>query len=105
MEFSEGLTSIKAPHFVLYVKEQLEEMYGETLVEQGGLRVTTTLDYELHQEAQAIVTEEIDKVSESAGMPSQYSHSDSSIWLCTSDIARTRKNRTTATAEAHPMRW
>ncbi len=61
VQFSGGYTSIKAPHFVLYVKDILEEMYGESLVEKGGLSVTTTLDYELHQEAQTIVTEEIDK--------------------------------------------
>jgi len=63
VKFSQGLTSIKAPHFVLYVKDKLVEMYGEQLVEKGGLRVTTTLDYELHEKAQAIVTEEIEKVA------------------------------------------
>ncbi|MCX7778637.1 MAG: PBP1A family penicillin-binding protein [Patescibacteria group bacterium] len=35
---------IIAPHFVMYVKEQLTEKYGHRLVEQGGLRVITTLD-------------------------------------------------------------
>lgn len=59
VEFKKGYSSIKAPHFVLYVKEKLVEMYGENLVEQGGLRVTTSLDYDLHQKAQEIVTEEI----------------------------------------------
>lgn len=55
--------SIKAPHFTMYVKDLLTEMYGETLVEQGGLRVTTSLDYDLHQKAQTIVTEEVAKVA------------------------------------------
>jgi len=36
--------NIKAPHFVMYVKEKLIEMYGERMVEEGGLKVTTTLD-------------------------------------------------------------
>ena len=54
---------IKAPHFVFYVKDELEKMYGEGLVEKGGLRVKTTLDLALHEEAQKIVTEEIDKVA------------------------------------------
>lgn len=63
IEFAPGLTSIKAPHFVLYVKKQLEEMYGEDLVEKGGLTVKTTLDYPLHEAAQTAVTEEIAKVS------------------------------------------
>jgi 1A family penicillin-binding protein len=56
--------NIKAPHFVMYVKEKLEEMYGPELVEQGGLKVTTTLDWERQEEAEKIVMEEIDKVAE-----------------------------------------
>lgn len=52
----------KAPHFVLYVKQKLVEQYGDKLVEQGGLRVTTSLDFKLQEEAQKIVREEIDKL-------------------------------------------
>lgn len=52
----------KAPHFVLYVKEKLIEQYGDRLVEQGGLRVTTTLDYKLQEEVQKIVKVEIEKL-------------------------------------------
>ena len=52
----------EAPHFVFYVREKLEERYGEKVVEQGGLRVTTTLDLDLQDAAQAAVTEEIAKV-------------------------------------------
>jgi membrane peptidoglycan carboxypeptidase len=59
LEFNSNDTDIKAPHFVFYVREQLEEMFGEDLVEKGGLKVTTTLDLELHQKAQDIVTEEV----------------------------------------------
>lgn len=64
-QFTQRLTSIKAPHFVLYVKEKLEEMFGEELVQSGGLQVKTTLDYPLHQEAQEIVTEEVGNVAAS----------------------------------------
>lgn len=53
---------LKAPHFVFYVKNLLEERYGKDVVEQRGLRVTTTLDLDLQQKAQAAVTEEIEKV-------------------------------------------
>lgn len=35
---------IKAPHFVMTVMEQLNNDYGEDLVEKGGLRVYTSLD-------------------------------------------------------------
>lgn len=54
--------SFKAPHFVQYVQEILEERYGQSAVEQGGLKVTTTLDLKLQDQAQTIVSEEIEKV-------------------------------------------
>jgi 1A family penicillin-binding protein len=38
--------NISAPHFVMYVKEYLVEKYGEQAVEQGGLKVYTTLDWD-----------------------------------------------------------
>jgi len=50
-----SLSNIDAPHFVLYVKEQLENTYGRSAVEQGGLKVITTLDYDL----QMIAEEEV----------------------------------------------
>lgn len=62
VKFASPGATLKAPHFVMYVKKQLEERYGQQTVEQGGLRVTTTLDLELQQEAQKIVTDEIAKV-------------------------------------------
>ena len=46
---------ILAPHFVMYVKQQLEEKYGETMVEEGGLKIITTLDYDKQKEAEAII--------------------------------------------------
>ncbi len=54
---------IKAPHFVMYIKQQLEEMYGASVLETGGLKVTTSLDWDLQQKAELAVREEIDKVS------------------------------------------
>ncbi len=54
---------IKAGHFVMYVKQQLVEKYGEALVERGGLKVTTTLDANLQEYAQATVAAEIAKLS------------------------------------------
>ncbi len=54
--------SFKAPHFVQYVQKILESRYGENKVEQGGLTVTTTLDLDLQEKAQQIVTDEIAKI-------------------------------------------
>lgn len=62
VKFSDAGGEFKAPHFVMYVRQRLIEKYGEKLVEQGGLKVTTTLDLKLQEEAQKIVTEEIAKV-------------------------------------------
>ncbi len=38
--------NISAPHFVMWVKEQLVELYTEREVEEGGLKIITTLDYD-----------------------------------------------------------
>jgi penicillin-binding protein 1C len=46
--------NIKAPHFVFYVIEELAERYGEDMVMNGGLRVKTTLDYELQKKGEEI---------------------------------------------------
>lgn len=62
VEFASKGESFKAPHFVMYVKKILEERYGERVVEQGGLKVVTTLDLELQEKAQEIVSEEIAKL-------------------------------------------
>jgi membrane peptidoglycan carboxypeptidase len=48
---------IKAPHFVMHVKEQLIERFGEAMVQRGGLTVKTTLDYDMQKRAQRIVQE------------------------------------------------
>lgn len=52
---NESDSGIKAPHFVFYVREYLEEKYGADTVANGGLQVTTTLDYDLQQKAEEIV--------------------------------------------------
>jgi len=53
------MADIKAPHFVMWVKDQLVEEYGQRMVEQGGLQVKTSLNLELQEKAQQIVTEEV----------------------------------------------
>lgn len=46
---------IKAPHFVLYVKQQLVEKYGEKLIDTGGFHVLTSLDWNLQQIAEQAI--------------------------------------------------
>ena len=63
MEVLPPKTSITAPHFVFYVKSQLESYYGIQKVEEGGLKVITTLDSEIQTEAEKILKEELEKIS------------------------------------------
>lgn len=48
---------LKAPHFVFYIKQILEEKYGKDIVETGGLKVYTTLDPELQEHAEKVALE------------------------------------------------
>lgn len=57
-------SGIKAPHLVMSVKEQLIDQFGEALVETGGLRVTTSLDLNLQEDAERIVLEEVTKLTD-----------------------------------------
>ncbi len=59
--FASPSAGIKAPHFVAYVKEQLVKKFGEDRVAQGGLKVTTTLDLDLQDAAQASLSAEVEK--------------------------------------------
>lgn len=52
----------QAPHFALWIKQQLADKYGQRMVEQGGLRVTTTLDLDLQNFAQQAVATEVGKL-------------------------------------------
>lgn len=54
--FQKQRENIKAPHFVMFVKNYLEEKYGVDAVENGGLKVITTLDYVLQKNAEEIVS-------------------------------------------------
>lgn len=47
--------SIKAPHFVFYVLDELSKTYGDANLAQANLRVITTLDWNLEREAERIV--------------------------------------------------
>ncbi|MDO5561577.1 MAG: transglycosylase domain-containing protein [bacterium] len=61
-EFVPQYGEIKAPHFVFYVEEQLREIYGDEMVDGGGLQVYTTLDWNLQASVEAIVKEEVEAV-------------------------------------------
>ncbi|MGB3922016.1 MAG: transglycosylase domain-containing protein [Minisyncoccia bacterium] len=46
--------SIKAPHFVFFVLEELARAYGEETLSGSGFKVVTTLNYEIQKEAEAV---------------------------------------------------
>jgi len=54
--------ALKAPYFVMYLREQLIDLYGVKAVENGNLTVKTTLDYKIQKEAEKIIAEEIEKL-------------------------------------------
>ncbi len=53
--------NIKAPHFVFYIRSILEQEFGTKQVEEGGLKVTTSLDLPIEEDAEQILREEIKK--------------------------------------------
>lgn len=57
IKFAHQSTGIKAPHFVMFVKEYIEDKYGKDFTETAGLKITTTLDLELQELAEQVVAE------------------------------------------------
>ncbi|MCA9358605.1 penicillin-binding protein [Candidatus Kaiserbacteria bacterium] len=60
----QAVTGIRAPHFVMFVIEQLAEEYGEEAMAEQGFRVITTLDWDLQKEAERIVAEKAESNTE-----------------------------------------
>jgi len=59
IKFAENRTGIRAPHFVMFVREKLAEKYGEQVIEKAGISVTTTLDLSIQEMAEEIVASEV----------------------------------------------
>lgn len=57
IQFQPIARGIKAPHFVMAVQDYLIQKYGEDLVRKGGLKITTTLDWNLQQAAEKAVAD------------------------------------------------
>ena len=53
--FATSTQSIKAPDFVMYVKKYLDNKYGEDYLKEKGLRVYTTLNWDLQQYAEQVI--------------------------------------------------
>ncbi len=58
---------IRAPHFAIAVQEYLRDKYGEDALRTGGLKVTTTMNWEMQQIAQDAVKVNVERNKEVAG--------------------------------------
>lgn len=59
--FVEKPLQIQAPYFTLWIKQQLEEKYGDDFLEKRGLKVYTTLDWDMQKIAEKTVREGIEE--------------------------------------------
>lgn len=57
--FSQEKENIKAPHFVFFVKEYLEEKYWKEIISVWWLHIYTTLDWKLQEKAEEIVEKQV----------------------------------------------
>ncbi len=60
--FATNITSIQAPHFVFYAKQQMEKSLTDIDLDRAGLHVQTSLDLDIQKRAQTILQEELEKV-------------------------------------------
>lgn len=74
---SSQYSNMKAPHFVLEVRDQLEEKYGIQTMRSGGFTITTTLDYRAQEIAEQAVA---------AGVEILYKNSSDNIALASVDV-------------------
>ena len=59
LNFAPQEVSLTAPHFSVYVRQQLEEMFGAEMVANGGLRVTTSLDLRYQRLAEQLARQHV----------------------------------------------
>lgn len=59
LTYRQPVTNIKAPHFVMYVKDQLEQQLGSETLSQGGVHIFTTIDLNLQTQIETILNEEV----------------------------------------------
>ena len=80
LQFASQQFEIKAPHFVLYVQAEIAELCSrgrlalpdgmetcDDIFTDGGLRVTTTLDYDLQLQAEQVVRNDLATFEEQTG--------------------------------------
>ena len=82
LQFAAAHESMRAPHFVRYVLDLLDARLGPEAVVRGGLTVTTTLDLDLQNAAQASLKRQIALLSTSqSGGPDHRVHNGAVVVL------------------------
>ena len=64
LQFAPQRIDILAPHFVMFVKNQLVDKLGEDVVEEGGLDITTTLDLDIQTKAENIISKNVEEIKD-----------------------------------------
>ena len=69
VKFAPERQNIRAAHFVLEVQRKVQELLGidESVLERGGFRITTTLDWNIQQAAEKSVTKHKDDFAKRFG--------------------------------------
>ena len=60
--FAPPRIEIAAPHFVMFVRDQLVQKLGEEKVSRGGLNISTTLDLNIQRMAESVVRNRISEI-------------------------------------------
>ncbi len=58
---------LKAPHWVMWIRDQLEQQFGDRTLYEAGLRVFTTLDLELNDRMQQVLHANVGVIREQGG--------------------------------------
>ena len=59
LSFRQDAVDIIAPHFVMFVKNELAKTYGEDLLNRGGLTIKTTLDLQTQKISEQVIEQEL----------------------------------------------
>ncbi len=76
-EFHHGNVSIKAPHFVFWVIEQLKQQYDQETLQKWWLTVTTSLDYTIQEMAEQSIIENKERLATNKANNSSLIYADS----------------------------
>jgi len=60
---SNRFVSARAPYFVEYIRQRMEEKYGSTTLYRGGLNIYTTLDLKMQDSAEAALTKGLAEIT------------------------------------------